>query len=232
MNEQLVVDELTFEVSRSARRSTVELIVDRGGELRIKAPPRAGAERLAQFVRDNRFWLYTKLAEKESRRHPVTARTFLSGEGFSYLGRNYRLLLVDSQDVPLKLAGGRFRMRRDAASQGRRHFVRWYSDRATVWLTQRVQQWASRMSAKPTALRVQDLGYRWGSCSKNGVVNFHWATILLPPSVIDYVIVHELSHLSDPTHGAAFWSHVARSLPDYKASHTWMTDHAMGIVNL
>ena len=77
MNEQLVVDDLTFEVRRSARRKTLELTLDRGGELRVAAPPNAGGERLERFVRDNLFWLYTKIAEKGTLLRPVAQRQFV-----------------------------------------------------------------------------------------------------------------------------------------------------------
>ena len=225
MNEQLVVDDLTFEVRRSARRKTLELTLDRGGELRVAAPPNAGGERLERFVRDNLFWLYTKIAEKGTLLRPVAQRQFVSGEGFSYLGRSYRLLLVDRQDVPLKLMAGRFRMQRTLAGNGRKEFVRWYSERAQNWLKVRVDGWAQRMGAGPTTLEVRDLGFRWGSCGRGGVINFHWATILLPPSIIDYVIVHELAHMVEPNHTAAFWRIVRRVLPDQGERRAWLAQH-------
>ncbi len=54
-------------------------------------------------------------------------------------------------------------------------------------------------------MRVRDLGNRWGSCSSEGVRNFHWRTIRLPPTLIEYVAAHELVHLLEPRHDAAFW---------------------------
>ena len=85
--------------------------MDRGGELVVFAPPGVAGEVMATFVRDKKFWLYTKLAEKDARQQPVVGKEFVTGEGFPYLGRSYRLLLVDEQDVPLKLERGRFRLR-------------------------------------------------------------------------------------------------------------------------
>jgi predicted metal-dependent hydrolase len=115
------------------------------GELIIAAPPSAGRDRLEGFVREKRFWLYTKMAEKESRRQPLDAKEFVSGEGFPYLGRSYRLLLVDAQDTPLKLAAGRFKLLRSMAPEGREHFVRWYTEHARVWLPQRVDHVRSNL---------------------------------------------------------------------------------------
>ena len=232
MTEQLIVDDLAFEVSRSTRRKTVELIVDRGGELRISAPPKVGKAWLEKFVREKRFWLYTKLAEKEALLHPVVEKQFVTGEGFPYLGRSYRLLLVDRQDEPLKLKAGRFCLGRTQAKHGRKTFTAWYASRAQEWLRRRVRDWTARMAVEPKKIEVRDLGFRWGSCSKSGTINFHWAAILLPPSIVDYVIVHELAHLHEPNHTTAFWQRVRRAMPDCDDRRTWLAERGGELVVL
>ena len=225
MTESLTVDDLTFEVRRSARRRTVEITVDRGGELIVSGPPDVTDDVMAAFVREKRFWLYTKLAEKEALRQPVASKEFVTGEGFPYLGRSYRLLLVNDQDVPLKLEAGRFKLVRSEAAAGRQHFMDWYSDHARPWLRRRVDEWAARMGVEPTAIDVRDLGFRWGSCGKSGAVNFHWAAMLLPASMVDYVIVHELAHLIEPNHTPEFWLLVRRVLPEYEQRKLWLAEH-------
>lgn len=221
----LVVDELAFAVRRSARRKTLEITVDRGGELIIASPPGVADDVLAGFVREKRFWLYTKIAEKELFQQPVGGKEFVAGEGFPYLGRSYRLLLVDGQDAPIKLQDGRFKLRRDLAHEGRTHFVAWYTEHGTAWLRRRVPEWASRMGVEPKGVEVRDLGFRWGSCGQAGGVNFHWATILLPSSIVDYVVVHELAHLLEANHTPGFWQRVARAMPEYEQRKSWLAEH-------
>jgi predicted metal-dependent hydrolase len=213
---ELVVDDLVFEVRRSARRKTLQITVDRDGELIISAPEGVDESLLAHFVREKRFWIYTKLAEKDAIRTPVGRKEYVSGEGFKYLGRSYRLLLVDEQDRPLKLEAGRFRLLRAEVENGRAHFVRWYTDHGRRWLGRRVKLWTPRLGEPPKGVEVRDLGYRWGSCGKGGTLNFHWATMILPPSLVDYVIVHELAHLQEPNHTPEFWQIVERAMPDFE----------------
>lgn len=232
MSPELRVDELSFEVRRSPRRHTLELIVDRGGELLIVAPTDTKEDAMAAFVRAKKFWLYRKLAEKDARQQPHSGKEFVSGEGFLYLGRSYRLLLVDDQATPLRLAQGRFLLRADRVAQGREAFIGWYSARARPWLQKRIRSWASRVGVEPQGLEIRDLGYRWGSCGKAGTLNFHWATILLPPTVIDYVIVHELAHLIEPNHTPLFWQQVGRVLPDYALRRTWLAEKGGAYVSL
>jgi predicted metal-dependent hydrolase len=69
-----------------------------------------------------------------------------------------------------------------------------------------------------------DLGFRWGSY-RDGRMNVNWATIALPPSVIDYVIVHELAHVEHAHHGEGFWAAVRRAMPDHEARKRWLAEH-------
>lgn len=229
---RLQVDDLDFSLRRSARRRTMQITVERNGELILAAPPSVGLVALRRFVMEKRFWIYTKLAEKDRLRREVPKKEFVDGEGFLYLGRSYRLKLVDTQDVPLKLTAGRFCLRRDAIAQARSHFIRWYSEHARAWLTSRLAEWESRMRVGTGGLTVQDLGYRWGSCGKGGRLYFHWKTILLPPRVAEYVTVHELMHLNEPHHTPAFWQHVERAMPDYGQRKAWLDAQGAGVEGL
>ena len=109
----LTVDDLSFELKPSSRRRTLQITVDRSGDLVLSAPPDVEEERLREFVLEKRFWIYTKLAEKDRLQKAVPTKSYVDGEGFLYLGRSYRLRLVDEQDVALKLLNGRFLLRRD-----------------------------------------------------------------------------------------------------------------------
>lgn len=222
LTESLQVEEMQLEVRRSERRKVLQLTVDRGGELIVSAPPDVSSAEMAKFVREKRFWIYTKLAEKESRQQPAGGKEFVTGEIFSYLGRTYRLLLVSEQEVPLKLSGGRFRLLRSEAKNGREHFIDWYTQHGLPWLERRAQPWESRMKLTPKSIGLRELGFRWGSCSNGGALNFHWATMSLPGSVIDYVIVHELAHLTHRNHTPEFWKLVERTMPEFAERKAWL----------
>ncbi|MHB8765968.1 MAG: M48 family metallopeptidase [Deferrisomatales bacterium] len=223
------MDDLQFAVRRSPRRRTLEITVGRGGELELAAPPHVPEADLRAFVAAKRFWIYTKLAEKDRLQRPVPRKEYVDGEGFLYLGRSHRLRLVDAQDVPLKLAGGRFALRRDAAPRGREHFVRWYGERARPWLAARVREAQSRLEVAPAGVRVQDLGYRWGSCGRGDWLYFHWKTILLPGRIAEYVVVHEMAHLREPHHTPDFWLRVERAMPDFAQRKAWLAEHGIDV---
>src|SRR5690348_13050188 len=109
----LTLGDLQFEVRRSDRRRTLGLTVERDGSLVLSAPPGVADVRLERCAKEKKFWVYTKLAAKEALPPPLPVRTYVTGEGFPYLGRSHRLQLVGQQEVPVKLEGGRFKMRRE-----------------------------------------------------------------------------------------------------------------------
>lgn len=225
----LQVDDLRFTLHRSPRRRTMQITVERDGGLVLSAPPEVDEAALSAFVLAKRFWIYTKLAEKDRLQRQVPRKEYVDGEGFLYLGRSHRLKLVDEQGVPLKLAAGRFCLRRDAVPAAREHFIRWYSDRAKVWLSSRVADYQSRMEVSPAGVKVQDLGYRWGSCGKGAWLYFHWKAILLPSRIAEYVVVHEIAHLHDAHHSPAFWLRVERAMPDYAQRKAWLAEHGIEV---
>ncbi|MGV8959044.1 MAG: M48 family metallopeptidase [Stenotrophomonas sp.] len=223
------VDDLQFTIRRSARRRTMQITVERTGELILSAPPEVGIDQLREFVSEKRFWIYTKLAEKDRLQRQVPRKEFVGGEGFLYLGRSHRLKWVETQDTPLKLVNGRFALRHDAQAGAREHFIRWYRERARVWLSGRVTDYQSRMEVAPAGVKVQDLGYRWGSCGKGDWLYFHWKTILLPARIAEYVVVHEIAHLHEPHHTPAFWLRVERAMPDYAQRRAWLAEHGIDV---
>src|SRR5262249_37646699 len=156
-----------------------------------------------------------KLAEKALLFQPAPAKEYVSGEGFHYLGRSYRLLLTDESpngSARLRLIGGRFLLPRKDRPGAAEIFTGWYTDHALAWLTRCVRLLAPQVGEEPKEVRVRDLGNRWGSCSADGALNFHWRTIRLPPTLIEYVAAHELVHLLEPRHDAAFWGRLERVL--------------------
>lgn len=179
-------------------------------------------ERAIQFVNDKRQWVYRKLAEKDALTGTPITKQFVEGEGFAYLGRSYRLTFTESV-TDVRLERGRFHMNPSQASEGAEAMRRWYTATGTQWLQKRVRPWVKRMGLDDVSVAVRALGYRWGSARPTDgpqSINAHWAALQLPPSLIDYILVHELAHLHETNHTPEFWAIVARLMPAYETHKT------------
>lgn len=135
---------------------------------------------------------------------------------FCYLSRSYRLAITAQQIEPLRFDGHRFYLRRDVRTGASDHFRRWYVCVGKEWLEKRIRVLARKTGCRPTEVEVRDLGFRWGSCSRSGVVLLNWRLLQLPVRLADYVIVHELTHLIEPHHRPAFWRALDHALPDWR----------------
>lgn len=212
--------DLVFDLRLSARRKTVEITVKRDGRLVLDAPEGVEDARIFAFIEDKRSWVYRKLAEREVYGDIPDAKRYLDGEGFSYLGRTYRLRIVDGQKDSLRFDKGRFFLAREALPGARTEFIHWYEKQARTLIPKHIRRYSGRMQVFPEALIVQDLGFRWGSCGKGGRLYFHWKVALLPQPLIEYIVVHEMAHLIEPHHTPEFWLVVERAMPDYATRRT------------
>ncbi len=219
---ELVVGDLVFKVVPACRRKTIEIVVERDASLVLKAPPTVTIERATRFVAEKRQWVYRKLVEKDALIGPPVVKKFVEGEGFAYLGRSYRLTLTP-EGTCVRLHQGRFHLPAAQADQGTAAMRRWYTDVGSKWLQKRICPWAARLGERSVAVEVRDLGFRWGSARPHKGhqhINIHWATLQLPPTLIDYILVHELAHLPEANHAPEFWSIVARLMPGYQSQKT------------
>jgi predicted metal-dependent hydrolase len=225
MSGSLTIGDLTFSLRRSDRRKTLGITIERDGALVLMAPAETPLVEIERVARAKGLWIYRKLAEREFVVGPGRAKEYVPGETFYYLGRSYRLRLVDSVDgqPPLQLKHGWFQLRRDERARGETHFMDWYVGHGEQWLVPRVERLARRVDVEPGPIRVQELGYRWGSCG-NRALNFHWRTMQLPPRIIDYIVLHELVHVVEPRHDQSFWARLERAMPDYTARKRWLAE--------
>lgn len=225
----LTVGDLAFTVRRSNARRTVEVAVERDGRLTLNAPTDAAIDDLTRIVEKRRNWVYQKLARKDLLLNgPPPPKEYVAGEGFWHLGRSYRLRIVGPNpylDKPpaLVLRRGWFELLDREKPNAERHFREWYVGHAQAWIGARAEALASRVGVTPTSLEARSvLGHRWGSCTPEGKLLFHWRVILLPARYAEYVIVHELAHLKEPNHGPEFWRVIEQVMPDWRARKDWL----------
>lgn len=89
-------------------------------------------------------------------------------------------------------------------------------------LLKKCRYFAERMGVSYGTVTVREQKTRWGSCSAKGNLNFNWKLVLMPPEILDYVVVHELAHRLQMNHSAAFWAEVGKILPDYRERRQWL----------
>jgi predicted metal-dependent hydrolase len=232
MSETIRIEDLIFQVKRSQRRKTIGLTVERDKSLVAHLPQDAALDQAATLIGSRLVWVHQKLAEQgEPTREDVFRKPeFVDGEGFHFLGKHYRLKLVDvPKDRPsipaIRFEGDRLLFRREQASSGAKRIADYYTRAGHPYLNDIVGRWKRIVGVEPARfVQVMDLGFRWASCSSGGTLNFHWRTMQLPPRMIDYIVVHELVHIKVPDHSENFWKCVGVAMPDFEERRKWLRE--------
>lgn len=105
-----------------------------------------------------------------------------------------------------------------------------YRKAAKQYIYERVEYYLPMTGGNYTAIRIGDQKTRWGSCSSNKTLSFSWRLMLAPPRVLDYVVVHELCHLTYMNHSKEFWAKVASIDPDYREHRKWLKENGDSLI--
>jgi predicted metal-dependent hydrolase len=221
------VRDIEYELLPGSERSTTDIVIERDGKIVVRPPNNYTPEQADAVVESKRMWIYRNLAEWKDLNSAAVAREWVNGETFLYLGSAYRLALVSDQDCSLQLKDGRFCLNRRLIERGgtlaaREAFEKYFTEKGIQRFTERAAYFEPKVGVKLAGVKVRDIGYRWASCGKNGIINFHWKCMMAPPRIIDYIVVHELCHFHHRNHSDAFWNEVDKILPDWRERKEWL----------
>jgi len=217
---------LDYKIVRSSKRKTLTITVGRDRAVTIHAPEGTSEETVRRVVEAKRQWLFEKLRhpQKYVDRLHAPGKELVAGESMPYLGRNYRIELVDS-DSDLIEFDQKFLVPRKLVQERQRAFRRWYEERASERILPRVREAAKALGVALNDAKIGDSRFSWGSCTPRDNVNFNWRLIKAPMFVIDYVIAHELAHLLEPNHTARFWNIVKAQVTAVEKAKAWLKEH-------
>ena len=212
---------IEYQVRRSGRRKkTVQITVD-GGGVQVAAPMSTSERDLRAIVRKRAPWILSHASEGMLEAAP---KSFVSGETLPYLGRNVRMIvesgIVSSPEVRFDHWRFRIVVPQDISNGNRfdsvrRAVIAWYRLRAKERLTASVGRWWPRLgSGEKSPVLIRDQRQRWGSCAPDGTLRFNWRAVMLKPALIEYVVVHELAHLTHRNHSRDFWGLMSNVMPD------------------
>ncbi len=223
---------IEYHIRRSTRRKkTIEFALTPDG-LVVSAPARASYALVRSIVLRRAPQILKLMAESPYAEQPLT---FVTGDSLPYLGRDVGMFVEEgmTSSTLVSLQDGKFYLsvrptllstdRLDGIHQA---FAAWYRARAQELIPSLVDDWWARMGLKKKfRVLIGNQRSRWGSCSSDGTLRFSWRNMMLPPDVIEYVVVHELAHLKVMGHSPKFWDVVTRALPDAKQRRKLLREH-------
>lgn len=230
---------IPYEIRRSRRAGRKRIEVSPRG-VQVIVPHDASPEEVERFVERKRRWLLDKTEEvrdEVERFQDDTPQGFHSGAKVLFRGRYLRLRVqpAEVEDPELTYRTGfHVRLARDISPSEQEEVVRrlvqeWLEARLTEDAWEVVRRRGLPHGLEPRAVQVKDQRTLWGSCGRDNVIRLDRKLARVPKPVFEYVMVHELCHLKHRDHSVAFWSLVARVLPDYQDRKDWLEAHELKV---
>ncbi len=200
---------IVYELHRSPRRRKNISFVVQHQQLRVLAPKRTPLSHIEDILQHRSEWILKRL---DAPPPTLLSDQVRAGGVLTILGVPTAIAVGEG---PSRLEDQRLIVSRSAKSLAD-EAERCLRIVARVEFQRLIDHWAPTINATPKRLQVRDQQTRWGSASSNGTLSLNWRLIFAPPDVIEYVVVHELCHLREPSHRPVYWALVEQHLPDYQ----------------
>lgn len=205
-----------------SHRSSIQLSISKEGELVVKAPYLAPKFVIMQFVNSKIDWI-EKTMEKVQKRIPKK-RVYEEGEEFLYLGGVYKLKFYNGLKIVPKEGVLYFPKALEFRIQKELHI--WYEKQAADIISKRVEYHSEKMNAMYKDIFFSDTSSKWGTCFADNRLQFNWRLVMTPLMILDYVVIHELTHTTEKHHQDSFWRRVRQFTPAYRQHRKWLEENA------
>lgn len=212
--------DIPLRLVRRRRRKYMAIHVLRGGVVEVRAPLKCPNDEIDFFIRSRLDWIQNA-REEMFKLPPKPERQYLQGELQPYLGSLYRLHLIESRRHSVEPIGDQLMVGSTdpGDNQKTRDIIhKWYKQEALSMFPHRVRLCLEVLDGNPDIppITVRKMKSRWGSCSRNGRICLNSMLVQKPIDAIDFVIMHELCHLTHFNHGAGFYNLMDQLMPDWR----------------
>lgn len=213
---------MNYKIIRS-KRKTIALQVNSDATLTVKIPYGVSMGYVERFIEEKRTWIEKKQAQFSEQKAKHKPKQYVNGEEFLFAGKPYLLEIIPGSTARIALTpDGKLRIT-EKCLDAPKHYIEWfYKQFAKRHITARTKEIAEVLGYKYASVKINSAKTRWGSCSMRGNLNFSWRLVIMPPEMIDYVIVHELVHLEIKDHSKRFYARMSELMPDHKRKEKWL----------
>jgi len=199
-------------------REKLSIHIDSLGFITVKVPKDASTEIIVSAIESKGKWILEKIHEIGVARETPKAREYHAQEKFLYLGKECFLHeLIDSSELNEEAL--------------KKNLKKFYITRCKTIVGERIKIYQKQLKVKPKIIEIVESKVKWGSCSSDKKLTFNYRLAMAPIELIDYVIIHELCHLTHMNHDRSFWRRVGSIMPDYKEKEEFLArnGHSMSL---
>lgn len=220
--EEIILDgnKINYKLDIGKRKNLYIQI--KNSEIIVKAPKHVSKQRIEKFIREKEKWIL-KILEKQKNMEKSVQKEYIEGEEFFYKGEKYILKIeyasknekiakIEDENLIVKIKENQ----EDEKRQIEKQIENFYFQMAEIELSESMERLTKIMGMMPESFRVKRLKRVWGNCSSKKSISLNYNLIKYSKKAMDYVVIHEVSHLKYMNHSKNFWNMVGKYMPDYK----------------
>ena len=210
---------IVFDIERKTSLKNTYINVDTDGVL-VKTNDTTTIEEINEMVMNKSAWISKKL---ELFKAIAVNRDITTGSRLYYMGKSYYVEMFQDKDadtITINFTHSKFHIitpPKFTLNRLNEVIENFYKQKAIEKIIPLTKKWAKNMGVVPEHISFRYSKKRWGSCSSTNRISFNYHLVKLSSSLIEYVVIHELSHITFENHSKDFWKLVHKHLPDYKA---------------
>jgi hypothetical protein len=212
---------LGYEVHRKKVKN-INLRIRPNMEIYISAPMNLHSDYIENFIRSKEKWIKQVLQKIEEAKQNQLPSQYLSGEKHKYLGKEYELEVKQGNSNRVSLKEGKIILTVisnifENSDEKKKVMEKWYFENAQKVFVNAIQKWLKILDESIEKLSIKPMKSRWGSCNYvKRYINLNTELIKRTQFEIEYVVLHELTHLKYPNHGKGFYRYIENYMPNYK----------------
>ena len=216
-----------IKIIRTSRRSKSISLKIRNGELEVSCPYNTSETFLKNLIQSKKEWI-NKNIDRSRKNHKNIDQ--ISHGFITYKGQILKLVYEKSNFEGIAVEDNKLKIFYSDESKSKKLIIEWLKLQANNFLRARLSFLSKRISIEFNSLTIKSYTARWGSCNIRGDIFLNWKLIMLPESVIDYVLNHELAHINVPNHSKEFWRLVKKKDPNYCKNKRWLKDNGSSFI--
>lgn len=212
---------LGYEVHRKKVKN-INLRIKPNMEIYISAPMNLHSDYIENFIRSKEKWIKQVLQKIEEAKQNQLPSQYLSGEKHKYLGKEYELEVKQGNSNRVRIKEGKIILTVISnifknSDEKKKVMEKWYFENAQKVFVNTIQKWLEILDESIEKLSIKPMKSRWGSCNYvKRYINLNTELIKRTQFEIEYVVLHELTHLKYPNHGKGFYRYIENYMPNYK----------------
>jgi predicted metal-dependent hydrolase len=205
-------------------RKTISISITSHAQVVVRAPNKLSEDKINKYISENHNWIQKNLKSALEKKQQSHYATFENGSCLYFLGQKIPVEHVFLKNKAIEVTD-KIYINEKYSRNAKKIIIAWFQRIALSTVERRIKEISNLHGLVVTKIRISNAQTRWGSCSGKDSISISWRLIMAPPDVLDYVIYHELAHVTHKNHSKSFWKQVESFDKNYKKSEKWLKDN-------